>query len=393
MTHTSGNPDPARHPLPAPEGLDVAGFADWLRDTHPDLVPAKADAPITAHRLTGGLSNLTYAVEGAAMPLVVRRPPLGHVLASAHDMAREYRVMSALADTSVPVPQTIDLVDDTDAARVTGTPFLVMRRMPGAAIAHRDQNAAYSAAGLHRLGLRLADALAALHAVDPDGVGLGDFGHPAGYVARQLVTWRRQLDASRSRELPILARLEFALEESVPDDSGRHAVVHGDYRLDNVLVDGSAGDPQISDSHISDSHISDPQISDSHISDPQISAIVDWEMSTLGDPLVDLGILGLYWTVGDIPGASLAVPSAVDTSAGYPTFDELVDAYAAAARTPVPDLRWYRAFAAFKLAVIAEGIHFRYRSGKTVGPGFEHVGEMVEPLADHGLAVISMRRS
>jgi aminoglycoside phosphotransferase (APT) family kinase protein len=137
--------------------------------------------------------------------------------------------------------------------------------------------------------------------------------------------------------------------------------VHGDYRLDNALVVGS-GD------------------------DPRISAILDWEMATLGDPLVDLGIFGLYWDIATLPGPfATVVPSAVDPAAGYPGFDELVEVYAGRAGIDVPDLRWHRAFAAYKLAVILEGIHYRFRAGETVGEGFERIGELVEPLARHGL--------
>ena len=145
--------------------------------------------------------------------------------------------------------------------------------------------------------------------------------------------------------------------------SGRSGIVHGDYRLDNALVVGDADDPHI-------------------------SAILDWEMATLGDPFVDLGIFALYWDIASLPGGlSGAVPSAVDRAAGYPPFDELVEVYSERAGIGVPDLRWYRAFAAYKLAVILEGIHFRYQAGDTVGAGFDRIGALVEPLATKGLEV------
>ncbi|WP_194409256.1 phosphotransferase family protein [Microbacterium cremeum] len=341
-------------------GLDTAGFAAWLDAAHPELATA---GELTASVIAGGRSNLTYAVDGARVPLILRRPPLGHVLSSAHDMRREHRVISTLAGSGVPVPTAIDVVDDTDAARVTGTVFFVMERSPGRVLVKREQNADYSPAGLRRLSLDLARHLADLHAVDPASVGLGDFGRPDGYLERQLSTWRRQLDASRSRPMPKLDALEAGLGAEVPR-TARTGIVHGDYRLDNALVVGTA-------------------------EEPRISAILDWEMATLGDPLVDVGMLGMYWDIADLPGGSGVVPSSVDPAAGYPAFAELVDAYAERGGIGVPDLRWYRAFAAYKLAVILEGIHYRFQAGATVGEGFDRMGALVEPLARSGLATLA----
>jgi aminoglycoside phosphotransferase (APT) family kinase protein len=340
-----------------PPGLDVAGLQSWLQAAHPDL----SGDHLTASVIAGGRSNLTYAVEGGARTLVVRRPPLGHVLASAHDMRREHRVISALADSDVPVPVAVDVVDDTDARAVTGTVFFVMEKAPGRVISRRSQNEDLTAEGMARLSERLAVHLADLHAIDPRSVGLADFGRPDGYLERQLATWRRQFDASRSRELPALQSLQDHLHDHMPE-SEYSGIVHGDYRLDNALVVG-AGDA------------------------PEVSAILDWEMATLGDPFVDLGILGLYWEIARLPGAGRIVPSAVDESAGYLAFDDLVEVYARRSGRDVPDLSWYRAFAAYKLAVILEGIHFRYRAGGTVGEGFDRIGELVEPLARAGSAV------
>jgi aminoglycoside phosphotransferase (APT) family kinase protein len=339
-------------------GLDVAGLTAWIAEAHPDL----ADAELSASVIAGGRSNLTYAIEGARIPLIVRRPPLGHVLSSAHDMRREHRVISALAGTDVPVPRTVDVADDTAAGQVTGTVFFVMERAPGRVLAHAAQNAEYTAAGLRALSIDLVRHLADLHRVEPEAVGLGDFGRPDGYLARQLSTWRRQLDASRSRETPELDALQHSLAGGMPA-TNRTGIVHGDYRLDNALVVGDADSPHI-------------------------SAILDWEMATLGDPLVDLGIFALYWDIRALPGGFAgAVPSAVDPDAGYPSFDELIEVYAERAGGGIPDLRWYRAFAAYKLAVILEGIHFRFQAGDTVGEGFDRMGALVEPLARKGLEV------
>lgn len=343
--------------MPDVPGLDTTALTEWFAAAHPEL---SGGAALRAEVIAGGRSNLTYAIEGASIPLILRRPPLGHVLSSAHDMGREHRVISALAGTAIPVPAAVDLVDDTEGA-ITGSPFFLMERAPGRVLASPAQNAAYSAEGLHALSLDLAQHLADLHAVDPEEVGLGDFGRADGYLARQLATWRRQLDASRSRETPDLDRLQAVLADGVPETT-RTGIVHGDYRLDNALVQGPR-------------------------EHPQISAILDWEMATLGDPLVDLGIFALYWDIAELPGGAGTVPSAVDRVAGYPGFDELADAYAAHAGVTLPNLNWYRAFAAYKLAVILEGIHFRFQAGGTVGEGFDRMGALVEPLARKGLQV------
>ncbi|GAA1968960.1 phosphotransferase family protein [Isoptericola halotolerans] len=344
-------------------GLDTAGLSAWMAREHPELAP-HPDTPLSAEVIAGGRSNLTYRVDGASLPLVLRRPPLGHVLSSAHDMRREHRVISALGASDVPVPATVDVVDDTTRGEVTGTTFFVMERVEGTVLSRPEQNAGFTTSGLHHLGLTLARTLADLHRVEPADVGLADFGRPDGYLDRQLTTWRRQYDASRSRGLPALDELQERLTSHVPD-SGRTGIVHGDYRLDNVLVAGTR-------------------------QRPTIAAVLDWEMATLGDPLVDLGLLGLYWDIRSLSAGAVAA-SAVVPDVGYPTFDELVDTYAARTGTTTPDLWWYRAFAAYKLAVILEGIHYRYRAGETVGDGFDTIGDLVAPLAADGLARAAAR--
>ncbi|MBO3083643.1 phosphotransferase family protein [Cellulomonas fengjieae] len=341
--------------LPDPPGLDLARLEQYLRREHPSVL---GDGPLTAQVIAGGRSNLTYRVDGAVRPLVVRRPPLGHVQTTAHDMAREHRVISALAGTRVPVPPTVALVDDPSAG--TGTVFYVMDLVEGTVLAHPAQNAVWSPGDLRAVSLELAALLAELHAIDPADVGLADLGRADGYLDRQLRRWRTQLEGSRSRPVPRLDDLQERLGERVPT-TRRSSIVHGDYRLDNVLV--GAG--------------------------PRITAILDWEMATIGDCAVDLGMLGLYWHIRDVAGAQGVAPSAVDPAAGYPEFDELVDVYCARLGTGVPELGWYRAFAAYKLAVILEGIHFRFLGGDTVGEGFDRIGGLVEPLADEGLAQLA----
>lgn len=356
-------------PTASPPGLDVHRLDQWLRRTHPELA---TQDPLSASVIAGGRSNLTYRVEGAAVPLVLRRPPLGHVLSTAHDMAREHRVIAALQGTPVPVPRVVDLVDDHDGAAGTGTPFFLMEHVAGEVLANPAQNVAYSAAELRALSLELAETLAELHRVDPAAVGLADFGRPEGYLERQLRRWATQLDASRSRDVPALDALGTLLREHVPDQQAA-GVVHGDFRLDNAIV--SRGRASVADGV------------------PHVAAILDWEMATLGDPTVDLGMLGLYWDIGALGEAAAGVAtSAVDPGAGYPAFDELVDAYEARRGRRVPELSWYRAFGAYKLGVILEGVHYRFRAGDTVGDGFDVIGDLVEPLADEGLARLAGAR-
>ena len=343
-------------------GLDVAGLGRWLAREHPGLV---GEGPLRATLLVGGRSNLTYRLDGAKSPLVLRRPPLGHVLSTAHDMRREHRVISMLHGR-IPVPSTVALVDDTETAEVTGTVFFVMEHVAGEVLSDPGQNAAFSPDGLHRLGIELAEILADLHTVDPDATGLGDFGRPAGYLERQMRTWRRQYDASRSRDQPALDELQDRLAASVPGGGARVGIVHGDYRLDNMIVAGPR-------------------------EEPRVAAVLDWEMATLGDPLVDLGMLGMYWHIRSLAGGEAAA-GAIVPGAGYPDFDEVVDAYAARAGIAVPDLSWYRAFACYKLAVILEGVHYRYVGGQTVGDGFDRIGGLVAPLAEEGLWISNRMR-
>ncbi|MCE6997548.1 phosphotransferase family protein [Saccharothrix sp. S26] len=313
--------------------------------------------PLTGELIPGGRSNLTYRVTDGEQRWVLRRPPLGHVLATAHDMAREHRVIKALADTAVPVPRVELLCEDTD---VIGAPFYLMEEVPGVALRHRDQCPWLTPDRARALSERLVDVLADLHAVDPKDVGLADFGRPDGFLERQVARWGKQLDASRSRDLPGIDELRDRLADSVPD-SARATIVHGDYRLDNVLV------------------TQDPL---------DISAVLDWEMATLGDPLADVGLLCVYWN-GIGAREDDPITGTVPTLPGFADTDELVRRYAERSGADTGGLAWYTAFAYFKLAVILEGIHFRFTRGKTVGAGFDQIGHLTLPLVRQGLAATS----
>ncbi|WP_017598368.1 phosphotransferase family protein [Nocardiopsis lucentensis] len=330
-------------------GLDPERLRAYLDSVVPGLV----SGPLEGHVIAGGKSNLTYVVTDGAGSWVVRRPPLGHVLATAHDMPREYRVMTALRDTPVPVPRTYALCEDAD---VLGAPFYVMEHVAGTPFRTRDEIAVLGAERVRAVAESLISTLGALHAVVPEEVGLGDFGRPAGFLERQVRRWGKQLDASRSRDIPGIDELRDGLAETIPEQSAP-AIVHGDYRLDNVLVTPE-GD---------------------------LTAVLDWEMATLGDPLVDLGLMLVYREqAADVGGDSAPATSAE----GFATSAELVELYTAATGRDVSRLAWYVAFGCFKLAVIAEGIHFRHSRGLTVGAGFDRIGAMVAPLVERAHATL-----
>ncbi|MEU6121652.1 phosphotransferase family protein [Streptomyces sp. NPDC047123] len=336
-----------------PPGLDLDQLRGHLDRERPGLV----GGPLSARLIEGGRSNLTYAVTDGVSRWVVRRPPLGHVLATAHDMKREHRVIEALHRTDVPVPAPVLLCEDE---AVLGAPFYVMEFVDGTPYRTAQELAPLGPERTRAAVLGLVDTLVDLHAVDPVAAGLGDFGRPEGFLDRQLRRWGKQLDASRNRELPGIDELHAALGRALPA-SPAATVVHGDYRLDNVLI----GD------------------------DDRIKAILDWEMSTLGDPLTDLGLLVMY-------SAKLEVPdSPVSTTAGapgHPDPAELIERYAARSGRDVSAVSWYTAFAWFKLAVILEGIHYRYTLGQTVGAGFDRIGELVPVFIEHGRRTLQARQ-
>jgi aminoglycoside phosphotransferase (APT) family kinase protein len=331
-----------------PPGLDLARLRDFLDSRCPGLVSGKLSGTV----VEGGKSNLTYLVGDGAATWVVRRPPLGHVLPTAHDMPREHRILEALAGTSVPVPRPFALCTD-DA--VLGAPFYVMEFVPGTAYRSDSELAALGPERTRAIADALVDTLLELHHVDPAEVGVAGLGRPEGFLERQLRRWKAQLDASRSRDLSGLDALAERLAARIPA-SGRPAIVHGDYRLDNTLVDAG-----------------------------RITAVLDWEMSTVGDPLTDVALLVAYGEAARVGVAG------VGTAAGYPSAREIVDRYACAAGRDVAALPWYLGFAFFKLAVIAEGIHCRLTRGHTVGAGFEHVGASVAPLIRLGTDALEER--
>ncbi|MEV6629531.1 phosphotransferase family protein [Actinoplanes sp. NPDC051470] len=320
------------------KGLDLDALQAYLKT-----------GPLTATMFAGGRSNLTYAVTDGETRWVLRRPPLGHVLPTAHDMSREHKVLSALSAAGFPAPAPVLLCTDAD---VIGAPFYLMEHATGRIYRDVADLEALGPDRMRTLTLDLVDTLADLHALDPQAIGLGDFGRPQGFNERQVRRWKKQLDASRSRDVAGIDELHARLAVQVPEGDG--TVVHGDFRLDNVLI----GD------------------------DLTVSAVLDWEMSTLGDPLSDVALMQVYagrplLDQNGEPRAPLTVP-------GHPGLPEIAARYAERSKRDVSDLHWYIAFACFKLAVILEGVHYRYVHGQTVGAGFETVGRMVAPLVTQG---------
>jgi aminoglycoside phosphotransferase (APT) family kinase protein len=338
--------DPAA-PLP---GVDLDALGDWLR---PRL--ELGIGPVHGELIAGGRSNLTYLLRSGERRWVLRRPPLGRRLASAHNMSREEMVLRALAPSDVPVPSVVASCADDE---LLGAPFYVMDYVPGRVIRSRD-DLDLEPVECHSCAQALVQTLAELHTIDYEQLGLGSFGRPHGYLERQMQRWFEQLDASRVRELPLLDELGRRLATAIPQSTAS-AILHGDYRIDNVLLT-----------------LEDPT---------RIAAVLDWEMSTLGDPLCDLGMLLMYW---GRPGERFASPAHAITAAdGFPERDELADLYSGLTGFSLAHLPFYVAFSYFKLAVIVEGIHARHIDGLTVGEGYESMAAIPPVLAEQGLEVI-----
>jgi aminoglycoside phosphotransferase (APT) family kinase protein len=332
-----------------PPGVDLERLRPWFAAN----VAGSTGGALTATLISGGRSNLTYAIGDDTNHWVLRRPPLGHVLPTAHDMAREYKVLAALAPTAVPVPAALAFCDDI---AVNDAPFYVMELVDGKILRTASEIATLTKDEARRCSEELIDVLAAIHAVDYDAAGLADFGHPDGYVERQVRRWGEQWERSKTRELPAVDELARRLRAALPV-SPPPTIVHGDYRLDNTML--APDDPG------------------------RIVAVLDWEMATLGDPLADLGLYMLYYVRDDAQTGN--VGATISTDAGFLSRDDVIERYAKQSGRDVSALDFYEALAAYKLSIILEGIHARYLMGKTVGEGFEHIGSLVEVMVQGAL--------
>ena len=342
-------------------GLQLASVQAWLATQGLDL---DTDGPLTAELFTGGRSNVTYRLTDAqGRSVVLRRPPLGNVMPTAHDMAREFRVLTGLSRVGYPAPTALALCEDET---VNGAPFLVMEFVDGRIISSADEASALSADEADAVSSALVNALADLHRVDVAATGLADLGRPEGYLPRQLDRWTKQWDLTKTRDLPTMDALRSRLAgllEPLPLDLP-WALVHGDYRLDNVILA--------------------PQSA-------RVVAVLDWEMSTLGDPLADLALALAYWTeAADTLRHQVPVAEHLTDGPGFWDRARIVSTYAERSGLSVDHLDVCTALACFKLAVITESIHARTLSGQQLGTtaGDTHaMGVATESLADMGLAV------
>jgi aminoglycoside phosphotransferase (APT) family kinase protein len=315
------------------------------------------DVPLEFHFISGGRSNLTYRVEGGGRQWVLRRPPLGHVLPTAHDMAREFKVLTGVTKAGFPAPTPIALCEDPN---VNDYPFYVMDYREGVIVVDRlPDGYATRPEDRRAMSQALARTLAQLHAIDYNAVGLSDFGRPEGYLERQVRRWSEQWERSETRPVPEIYEVIRRLKNSIPPipDS---TIVHGDYRLGNMMLDPN-----------------DPG---------RVTAVLDWEMSTLGDPLTDLGYTLLYWTEPNDRPETIA-GSLVTQQEGFMTRAELIDEYSRASGRSVEFVDWYLVLAAYKLAVIVEGIWARHLKGQTVGEGYDNMGDRAVHLVRRALAV------
>jgi aminoglycoside phosphotransferase (APT) family kinase protein len=334
----------------APDGIDRAGVEAWF-EQHVE----GARLPLSFERISGGHSNLTYGVADASgRRWALRRPPLGKRLGSAHDMAREHKVVSALGPTSVPVAPVVGLCEDES---VNGAPFYVMEFVEGPILRGLAEAEVFPEEALRRaIGERVADTLVEIHAVDPDAVGLGDLGRKEDYVARQLRRWQGQWEKSKTRELAAIDAVHERLAARIPAQ-GPATIVHGDYRLDNMIL----------------------------TPDGEVAAVVDWELCTLGDPLADVGLLMVYWPErGEEGEEPIALGQPANLAPGFPTAAELRDRYAERSGRELSDLDFFVALGYWKLAIILEGVYARYAAGQygKVDPGIEHFARLVERLAE-----------
>ena len=335
-----------------PADVDVERLEGWMARYVPGF-----EGPVQVQRLPGGQSNPTYRIDAASGAYAVRRKPFGPLLASAHAIDREYRLISGLHPTGFPVPAPLALCEDET---VIGAMFYVMEFKAGRNFTNGqlpDLSPDQRTAIYHEM----IDQLAALHAFDPAVAGLGDYGRPGNYFQRQVDRWTRQYRASQTDDLPVVEKLIDYLGQSVPEQT-RTAIIHGDYRIDNLIY---APDR------------------------PEVSAIIDWELSTLGDPLADFAYLAMQWTMPAGAGAGL---QGVDFAAtGIPTLDEAVARYCRlTGRDGLPDLEWYFAYNLFRLMGIVQGIKKRIIDGNASSPGAAATAARVLPLAEaawtHALA-------
>ena len=330
----------------APDGIDRTGVEGWFEANVPDV-----ELPLSFERISGGRSNMTFGVrDSAGHAWALRRPPLGKRLGSAHDMGREHRVIAALQDTPVPVPPVIGLCEDE---AVNDAPFYVMGFVDGPVLRSAEEASIFEEGDRRAIGDRVVDTLVAIHEVDPDQVGLGELGRKEAYVERQLKRWQGQWEKSKTRELAVVDDVHDRLSSRIPEQ-GPATIVHGDYRLDNMILSPSG----------------------------EVAAVVDWELCTLGDPLADVGMLLVYWSQAGDDFMPLFAPATI--APGFPKRDDVRERYAERSGRDLSQIDFFIALGFWKLAIILEGVYARYASGQygKTDEGFEAFAKVVERLAE-----------
>ncbi len=333
------------------EGINRERVTAWFEANVPEVKP-----PLDFQLIAGGHSNLTFAVtDSASKTYVLRRPPLGHVLESAHDMAREHRIVSALAGSAVPVARTAGLCQ---IPQVNDAPFYLMDYVEGPVLHDAEAAQSLSESDRYSLSLHVIDVLAQLHQINPDEVGLGDLGRKEAYLERQLKRWKKQWAASKTHEIPAMDETSILLAERMPQQLGA-SIVHGDYRLGNMIT-GSG----------------------------KIQALLDWELCTLGDALADVGYLLNSWVMPGEVEEDLAATAA----GGFAPREVLVERYAAATGRDLSNIDYYRAFSHWRLAAIGQGVYKRYlvgAMGDNRDMDLEAYKESVSLRAESALALLT----
>jgi aminoglycoside phosphotransferase (APT) family kinase protein len=352
MSTTDSAPVPPSDSPGDPTGVDRQRVSAWLSE-HVD----GAVGPFDFQLIAGGRSNLTFMVTGAdGARVVLRRPPMGHVLATAHDMAREHRIIAAVGGTGVPVPPALGLCTDVE---VNGAPFYVMGFVDGVVLDSVEKAEQLPVELRRQAGEHLIDVLADLHAVDIDAAGLGDFAKRTGYIERQVKRWSTQWENSKTRELAAIDEVAATLRDHIPEQRDV-SIAHGDYRFGNCLTDVQHG---------------------------RIAAVLDWELCTLGDPLADVGYLGVYWFDGNPSNLRANDPT---SAGGFPSYDDLLQRYALRTGRDVSGIDYFVAFSCWRLAVISEGVYARYLHGAMGDQvvDLEQFKVGVDALAERALAAV-----
>lgn len=329
--------------LEAVDDLDTDRLTAWMTAN-----VAGFEGPLTYAKFPGGQSNPTYRIDAASGCYVLRRKPFGPLLPSAHAVDREYRLIAGLHPTGFPVPRPYGLCEDDG---VIGSAFYIMERVAG--VTHWD-GALPDLAPAQRTAIyfEMCDRLAALHAIDFAAAGLGDYGRPGSYFERQVGRWTKQYRLAQTDDLPDVERLIDWLPRTLPPQT-RTSIVHGDYRIDNMIFDADA---------------------------PRVRAVLDWELSTLGDPMADFSYLMMNWFTPVTGGSGIEGLAGADS--GIPTLDQMVDRYCAATgRDGIPDLNWYFAFGQFRLMSIVQGIKKRMLDGNASSANARETAARVPGLA------------